>query len=91
MNKQPESEKTSQLLRILGIPSEQIKENAMNEWEENAEENGEENGDLPLPPVWDEKRGEYVSETPNQLFARSMADLRRLMAQAEETEAKGGE
>tara|TARA_R100001086_G_C11807997_1_gene250688 strand:+ start:620 stop:808 length:189 start_codon:yes stop_codon:yes gene_type:complete len=57
-----------------------------NEWDEY-----ETNGDLPLPPVWDEKRKKYVSETPNQLFARSMADLRRLMAQAEETEAKGGE
>ena len=90
MNKQPESEKTSQLLRILGIPSEQIKENAMNEWEENAEENGEENGDLPLPPVWDEKRGEYVSETPNQLFAESLADLRRLLAKAKGKEVNDG-
>ena len=33
MNKQPESEKTSQLLRILGIPSEQIKENTMKQEE----------------------------------------------------------
>jgi len=50
-----------------------------NEWEENS-------GDMPLPPVWDEKRGEYVSETPNQLFAESLADLRRLLAKAKKIE-----